>query len=262
MTAAPRADDLRCLIVDDEAPARDELRFLLDEVNGVQVIGSAATAEEAAVLIQNVDYDICFFDIRMPGRTGLELAADLADQPEVPGQHRPEIIFTTAYPDHAVDAFELSAVDYLLKPFDAKRLEQAIGRVRERSSVRTTGDAPRPRRDFDASENTQRLPIERGDRTVFVEEDQIVAAAAARGYTYLHLSDERVLVRYTLAELEDRLSGAFHRVHRSYLANLNQLVELRADYKGGLVLVMNDVERTRIPVARRQANDVRRILGL
>jgi len=260
--AANEAHELRCLIVDDEAPARDELRFLLDEATGVQVVGAAATAEEAAVLIQNVDYDICFFDIRMPGRSGLELAADLADRVLPPGRQPPKIIFTTAYPDHAVDAFELSAVDYLLKPFSADRLQQAIDRVLDRPAGQSPDDAAPTNRGSDASYGEHRLPIERGDHTVFVNESEIVAAAAARGYTYLYLANERVLVRYTLSDLEERLSDAFYRVHRSYLANLNQLVELRPDYNGSLVLVMNDQERTRIPVARRQAQHLRRVLGM
>jgi len=252
--------DLRCLIVDDEAPARDELRFLLEETNGVQVVGAAATAEEADVLIRNVNYDICFLDIRMPGRSGLELAEDLASETRA-GNHGPQIIFTTAYPDHAVEAFDLSAVDYLLKPFSPERLEQAIDRVRARAA-RGPRTSPRATALANPTENQHRLPIGRGNHTVFVDETEIVAAAAARGYTYLHLTDERVLVRYTLADLEARLSNAFYRVHRSYLANLNQLSELRSDYKGGLVLVMKDADRTRIPVARRQAQDVRRALGM
>jgi len=253
--------DLRCLVVDDEAPARDELRFLLDEAKGVQVVGAAATAEEAAVLIDNVDYDICFLDIRMPGRSGLDLAADLVASSTGSSTRTPQIIFTTAYPDHAVDAFELSAVDYLLKPFSPERLEQAIDRVRVRSAASTGRPQSQPR-EVETAEGQHRLPIGRGNRTVFVDESEIVAAAAARGYTYLYLKNERVLVRYSLAELGARLSSSFYRVHRSYLANLNQLVELRADYKGALVLVMNDEEQTRIPVARRQAHDVRRILGM
>lgn len=250
--------DLRCLIVDDESPARDELRFLLDEAAGVQVVGAAATAEEAAVLIENVDYDLCFLDIRMPGRGGLDLAVELSD----PDRHGPKIVFTTAYPDHAVEAFELSAVDYLLKPFSLERLEQALDRVRSQSTHRA--ERPNPPNVEAAIEERgrHRLPIGRGNRTVFVDESEIVAAAAARGYSYLYLSEERVLVRYTLTELEARLSSSFYRVHRSYLANLNRLLELQADYKGALVLVMNDSKNTRIPVSRRQAHDVRRILRM
>jgi len=153
-------------------------------------------------------------------------------------------------------------VDYLLKPFNLERLELAIERVRSRAKSSNNPTAEPSATPTESHAGRHRIPIGRGDRTVFVDESEIVAAAAARGYTYLYLADERVLVRYTLTELQARLSSSFYRVHRSYLANLNQLVELRADYKGALVLVMNDTERTRIPVARRQAHDVRRILGM
>lgn len=275
-TVGPSADDppsstvdrdLRCLIVDDESPARDELRFLLDEHGGVQVVGSAATGEEALVLLQNVAYDIVFLDIRMPGLSGLDLAARIHDAP-----NRPQVVFTTAHPDHAVDAFDLSAADYLLKPLSSARLAESIARAKARtmaneSMVSPTGDGFRTGPVVSSMQSApgfqeNRLPVQRGDRTVFVNERDIVAAAAAHGYSYIYLRAERVLVNYSLTELEQRLSTVFFRVHRSYLANLNRLVELRPDFKGALVLVMDDEARTRIPVSRRQAQELRRRLGM
>lgn len=260
--------DLRCLIVDDESPARDELRFLLDEHGGVQVVGSAATGEEALVLLQNVAYDIVFLDIRMPGLSGLDLAARIHDSP-----NRPQVVFTTAHPDYAVDAFDLSAADYLLKPLSSERLAESIARAKARivaTETPTTGSDDGHRSDSPSPPlagsvvgyQENRLPVQRGDRTVFVNERDIVAAAAAHGYSYIYLRTERVLVNYSLAELEQRLSNAFFRVHRSYLANLNRLVELRPDFKGALVVVMDDEARTRIPVSRRQAQELRRRLGM
>lgn len=256
--------DLRCLIVDDESPARAELRFLLDEHGGVQVVGSAATGEEALVLLQNVDYDIVFLDIRMPGLSGLDLAARIHDAP-----NRPQVVFTTAHPDHAVDAFDLSAADYLLKPLSPERLAESITRAKARiatfaSPTSATDEFHRAdtRTPSASAYQENRLPVQRGDRTVFVNERDIVAAAAAHGYSYIYLRTERVLVNYSLAELEQRLSNAFFRVHRSYLANLNRLVELRPDFKGALVVVMDDEARTRIPVSRRQAQELRRRLGM
>lgn len=256
--------ELRCLIVDDESPAREELRYLLDEQSGVQVVGSAATAEEAMLLLENVDYDIVFLDIRMPGLSGLELAAILHEKPDAP-----QVVFTTAYPDHAVDAFGLSAADYLLKPLSPERLAESIARVRHRldrtsTATASTASAPTPavRIENATTRHRSRLPIQRGDRTVFVHDDDIVAAAAAHGYSYVYLNTERVLVNYSLTELEQRLSPSFFRVHRSYLANLNRLVELRPDFKGALVLVMDDQANTRIPVSRRQAQELRKRLGL
>ncbi|WP_237090153.1 LytR/AlgR family response regulator transcription factor [Nesterenkonia sp. PF2B19] len=114
----------RALIVDDEAPAREELRYLLEEVGRVQVVGEATNGEEALVLLNSLDYDLVFLDIRMPGLSGLEIAEQLREMP-----HRPQVIFTTAYPDHAVEAFDLAAADYLVKPFDAERLQRAVERA-------------------------------------------------------------------------------------------------------------------------------------
>ncbi len=259
--------DLRCLIVDDESPARDELRYLLDEHGGVQVVGSAATGEEALVLLQNVAYDIVFLDIRMPGLTGLELAARIQESP-----NRPQVVFTTAHPDHAVDAFDLSAADYLLKPLSSDRLAESIARAKARIASNEPAVSPVDEAGHDPATMSgpgpvggyreSRLPVQRGDRTVFVNDRDIVAAAAAHGYSYIYLKSERVLVNYSLTELEQRLSDAFFRVHRSYLANLNRLVELRPDFKGALVVVMDDDARTRIPVSRRQAQELRRRLGM
>ncbi len=244
---------LRCLIVDDEAPARDELRYLLEQADGVLVVGAAATAEEAELLLQAVAYDVVFLDIRMPGRGGLALARELVTRPGSPA-----VVFTTAYPDHAVDAFELSAADYLLKPFDADRLGQALARI-------GVGRTDRPMvedRRAELVEPNRRLPIQRGERTVFVDEADVVAASAARGYCYLMLRRERVLVNYTLAELEERLSVRMLRVHRSHLVNLDRVAELRSDYRGGVVLVMNDGADSVVPVSRRHAPELRRRLGL
>jgi len=248
--------ELRCLIVDDESPARNELRFLLASCPQAQVVGSAATAEEAGLLLAGVNYDIVFLDIRMPEVSGLELAERLREHP-----HPPQIIFTTAYPDYAVDAFELSAVDYLLKPISEARLNQAVARAAERIAA-GGGAAPGESARTRAAEGPGRLPVQRGDHTIFVVETDVVAASAAHGYSYLHLSDERVLASYTLGELENRFSANFYRVHRSYLANLNRIAELRPDFKGGLVLLMDDTAQTQIPVARRQAQELRRRLGL
>lgn len=246
---------LRCLIVDDEAPARDELRFLLDAIPHTQVIGAAATAEEAEMLLRAVEYDVVFLDIRMPGMGGLDLAARLTTEPD-----HPAIVFTTAYPDHAVDAFELSAVDYLLKPFDEERLSQALDRVAARPA-----DGPQPRvgpTGGDRGGGQRRLTVRIGDRTIFVSEDDLVAVSAARGYCYLTLSTERVLAGYNLAELEERLSARFIRPHRSHLANLDRVAEIRSDYRGALTMIMDDAASTVIPISRRMGPEVRKQLGL
>ncbi|MDY7103166.1 MAG: LytTR family DNA-binding domain-containing protein [Actinomycetota bacterium] len=261
-TAATRAPGegttrpARCLIVDDEAPAREELRWLLGRIDGVQVVGEAATAEEALVLLESVDYDLVCCDIRMPGLSGLELAAAVRDRDAV---HHPAVVFTTAYPDHAVEAFELAAADYVLKPVEPDRLARAVDRVlTERGHTGGEMTAARPRR----PEERVRIPVQRGDRTVLVDRDEILFVNAARGYCYLKLAAERVLVSYSLSELERRLGGGFFRTHRSYLVNLDHVRALEPDFKGAMVLVMDDGDRSRVPVSRRQARELRDHLGM
>jgi DNA-binding LytR/AlgR family response regulator len=254
----------RCLIVDDESPARDELRYLLRDIEGVVVVGEAATVEEARVLLSSVGYDIVFLDIRMPGETGLDLARLLRDSPSDTA-----VVFTTAYPDHALEAFDLAATDYLLKPFDGERLEEAVARAlarqtRTKSEPAQPGVSDRPGRAGRSPrpEYRSRLLVQKGDRTVLIDETDVVYASAARGYTYLKLATERVLVSYSLAELAERLGDRAFRAHRSHLVNLDHVEELAPYFGGQLVLVMRDQDRSRIPVSRRQARELPRILGM
>jgi DNA-binding LytR/AlgR family response regulator len=244
----------RCLIVDDEAPARAELRHLLGEIDEVQVVGEAANATEALELIHSVPYDVVLLDVRMPGGSGLDIAAALQELP-----HPPSVIFTTAYPDHAVEAFDLAAADYLLKPFDSDRLARAVARAL--AGGHDTPHEPAAPATV-AATTLARIPVQRGERTVLVDEAAIVYASASRGYSYLQLADERVLVCFSLNELERRLHGGFFRVHRSYLVNLGHVRELVSDFKGGLSLVMGDHQHSRVEVSRRQAGELRRAVGV
>lgn len=251
MSSASRADRARCLIVDDEAPAREELRYLLRDFDDVRVVGEATDAEEALTLLRSLAYDVVLLDIRMPGGTGLEVAAAVAALP-----HPPAVVFTTAYPDHAVDAFDLAAADYLVKPFDRDRLRRALDRA---LSYAVDEEEPRP---AEALEPLRRVAVQRGDRTVLVDRDEIVYASAARGYSYLKLAEDRVLVSFTLTELERRLPRSFFRAHRGYLVNLDRVRELVPDHRGALMLVMDDRQSSRVEVSRRQAGELRRQLGL
>lgn len=280
----------RVLIVDDEAPARAELRHQLAGFDDVVVVGEATTAEEAEVLIASVGYDLVLLDIRMPGVGGIVLGQQLAcaDDPTA-------VVFTTAYVDHAVEAFELGATDYLVKPFDAERLRRAIDRAfaerppRARTSegrppavATTTPDRPRPGagdatwRDRDTwlpkQRERVRIPVHRGERIVLVEEQRIAFAEAARGYAHLALvalpaghplaNATRLLSSHTLADLEERCSDDFLRTHRSFLVNVRLVREVIPQVGGGMTLVMGDRGRSVVPVARRQAAEVRQRLGV
>jgi DNA-binding LytR/AlgR family response regulator len=259
----------RCLIVDDESPAREELRHLLGGFDDVVVVGEATTAEEALVLIDSVAYDLVLLDVRMPGMGGLELARRLT------GSGGPAVVFTTAYPDHAVEAFDLEATDYLVKPFDAERLRRAVDRALELPGREPTAldppsaDAPPPRPE---KGQVARIPVHRGERIILVEEPRIAFAEAARGYAYLKIVvpptsrtevvDDRLLTSFTLHDLEERFSDDFVRTHRSYLVNLRHVREVVPQVGGTLTLVMADRDRSQVPVARRQATELRRRLGV
>lgn len=252
MTAKRRA---RCLIVDDEAPAREELRYLLQSFPDVQVVGEATNADEAELLLDSLRYDVVLLDIRMPGGSGLDLATRLRGM-----ANPPAVVFTTAYPDHAVEAFDLAAADYLVKPFDEERLSRALRRA---LSDVYDDDEPPPQSGGDpVPPGGSRIPIQHAGRTVLIEPEAIYYASASRGYSYLKLADDRVLTTYTLADLARRLSSGFFRCHRSYLVHLRHVRELVSDYQGGLVLVMDDTERSRVEVSRRQAAALRRRLGV
>ncbi|GAA4432096.1 LytTR family DNA-binding domain-containing protein [Georgenia halophila] len=263
----------RALIVDDEAPARAELRYLLEEIGQVQVVGEATNGEEALLLLQSLEYDLVLLDVRMPGGSGLEVAAALRELP-----HRPKVIFTTAYPDHAVEAFDLSAADYLVKPFDSDRLRRALDRALTAGAERSGADGgassghghgPGQGHGHDQRhgagsdvEPLVRIPVQRDGRTVLVDGASIVYASATHGYSSLKLADERLLVTLSLNELERRLRGHFFRTHRSYLVNLDHVRELVPDFRGALVLVMDDRQRSKVEVSRRHARELRRRFGM
>ena len=248
---------LRALIVDDEHAAREELRYLLRSFPEVEVVGEATQTSEALELIRNIDYDLCFLDIRMPGGTGLELVRELSKQ-----RHRPAVIFTTAYPDHAVEAFELDAVDYLLKPFDEARLGHALEKVVERSELPAELEGQTGGRENSDEPSIDKIAVPLAGRTILLDVDEIVYATAARGYSYLVTSRGRHLVPNSLADLERRLvRRGFFRTHRGYLINLRKAQAIEPDFAGSLQVVMEEREE-RVPVSRRQARELKRLIGL
>ncbi len=229
---------LRVLVVDDEQPALDELAFLLDADDRVSEVATAATATEGLRILRETDVDAVFLDIQMPGLSGLELA-------EVLGRFKepPPVVFVTAHEQHAVDAFELHAVDYVLKPVRADRLAEAVRRVL--SGSRT------------APEDTP-IAVERGGVTRFVDRGAISYVEAHGDYARLHTrAGDAYLVRIPLSTLEEEWrSAGFHRIHRSLLVALAHIDELRTD-AGRCSVLVGDAE---LPVARRHTRELRDVL--
>lgn len=240
---------LLALIVDDEAPARSELRHLLSGIDGVEVAGEAASAHEALTLAERVAYDVIFLDISMPGGAGgIETAQRLA---ELPG--RPSVVFVTAHDDRAIQAFAVEAVDYLLKPIREERLVTAVRRV----AALRSGTAPHAGVDA-------RIPVtDEGGSTVLIDPADVVYAEADRDRSRIALADGRVHASpRSLRALEDQLPAGFLRIHRSAIVNLARVAALEPAGPGRVQVRLADQPGTTLEVARRQTRALRVALGL
>jgi DNA-binding LytR/AlgR family response regulator len=241
---------MRVLIVDDEPPARAEMRYMLEKIGEMGVVDDAETAIDALARLQESRYDLVLLDIRMPGLSGLD-AVKVINR----ANPRPHLVFVTAYEEHAVEAFEVEADDYLLKPVSERRLRRALERVQEaKSSV----DSART-----AVARLDRLAVETDDRTILLKIGDIRFANARGDYTYVRTFDREYQVRSSLTELTGRLEpNGFLRVHRSFLVNLDHVLELQPYFSGTYVLIMADQHRSEVPVSRSGIKTLRSRLGI
>jgi DNA-binding LytR/AlgR family response regulator len=229
--------ELRVLAVDDEPPALDELAFLLGRDERVGEVMTCGSATEALRRLHDEPFDVVLLDVAMPGLSGLELAAVLHQFRDPPA-----VIFVTAHQHHAVEAFDLRAVDYLLKPVHEERLREAIRRVTD---------------DGAAIDHDEQLPVELGGVTRFVRRSEVRYASAQGDYVRLHTAAGNPLVRMPLTALEQRWADAgFVRIHRSILVGLAHVEELRLTSARPTVVV-GGVE---LPVSRRHLPEVRGLL--
>lgn len=237
---------IRTLIVDDEPPARRRMRTLLAEHPDVAVVGECGTAAEAARAIAFEEPDLVLLDVSMPEGDGFRALEDLADPPAV--------VFVTAHPDHAVRAFEVAALDYLVKPYGRERLAVALDRVRAHL-------AGRPARPADAAAPVERLAVDVGRRTRLLDPREIDYLKAEGNYVRVYAGAASYLVRDTLTALVARLGPTrFRRVHRSFAVRLDRVVEVESLRHGELALRL----RTGAVVVsgRRYREQVRAALGL
>jgi DNA-binding LytR/AlgR family response regulator len=239
---------MRVLAVDDELPALEDLVRMLEASPAVERVESAASAEEALVALgDGAAIDAVFLDVRMPGLGGLELARVLRRF-----EHTPAIVFVSAFDDAAVHAFEVAAVDYLVKPVSRRRLDEAI----DRAARRAAPDEP-------AAEDDETLAVDalRGGGTRLLSRSTVLYLQAHGDYVRVVSSEGRFLVRARLSDLEERWAGhGFTRVHRSFVVNLRRAVEVRPRLNGTAVLVMAD--GAEVPIARRQVGELRRKLSV
>jgi two-component system LytT family response regulator/two-component system response regulator LytT len=259
--------DIRILVVDDEQLAREELCFLLGQAGGLEIAGQAKDGVEALRLTGELKPDVVFLDVQMPGLTGFEVARRLLVL-DVP----PQLVFVTAFDQYAVDAFGVNAVDYVLKPVDAERLEQTLERVRQRMTPAAPAKMPLSPDDLEKvieaiqarQGRRDQLAIRVGERFILVQAEEVVHAS---------LVDEAIVVATqtvsgtsnyrTLDELQTRLDPAmFWRVHRSHLVNITKIREIVPWFSRNYLLKMKDAKSTEIPVSRSQTRRLKEHLQL
>lgn len=233
---------MRALIVDDERLARKELISLLDEYPSIEIVGEATNADEAIELIHKTNPDLLFLDIQMPGKTGFELLEEL--------DKAPKVIFITAYDEYAIKAFDVNALDYLLKPVQTERLKETIKKLEENASKE---DSAQP-----APEDSRKLGLEDqvfvkdGDRCWFVKLSDIRLFESDGNYIKVYFDNNRPMIHKSLNALDEKLSDRnFFRASRKHIINLSWLESIEPWFNGGLMVKLKGGEK--VEVSRRQA---------
>lgn len=255
---------IRAYIIDDEKPIRKVLRHFLDQIDGVSVVGDAEGAAEGLSGIARKSPNLVFLDIQMPGLNGIELSEVLLKLPE-----RPLVVFATAHEEYAVEAFQVEAFDYLLKPFTLERLQKTIERAKRQLAM-TAHALPQPaEKEPEAAETSEfseesgLLLLKKGRKLIPVAVDQIVHSTLDEGVMTVATSTDAFSTNLTLNELEIRLKNrGFLRTNRNSLVNIRQILEVIPWFNRSYKLVMNDRQRTEIVVSRSHSRILKNIFSL
>ena len=258
---------LRVIVVDDEQLAREELCYQLEQAGDIEVVAQAGNGLEALSAVERLEPDLVFLDIQMPGLGGFEVARRLGERAE----DMPALVFVTAFDQYAIEAFEVNAVDYLLKPVEAMRLEQALQRARRRIEENRPSAGPLN----DQLEQIVKMMAERhvrreqvalkvGERFMLVQAEEIIYASLADESINIVTGQVSGTSNYrTLDDLQARLDpDVFWRVHRSHLVNINKIKEIVPWFSRNYILRMKDAKGTEIPVSRAQTKRLREYLKL
>jgi two-component system LytT family response regulator/two-component system response regulator LytT len=255
---------LKAVVVDDEQLAREELCYMLEKMGDVEVLAQAGNGLEAVGIVERFAPDVVFLDVQMPGLSGFEVAHRL-----IQSGTSPNIIFVTAFDKHAIEAFEVNAVDYLLKPVDGARLEQALEKARKRLTVLKgvpLNDQVERIVQLMAERQNKReqVAVKVGERFLLVQAEEIIYASLTDDSINIVTSQLAGTSNFrTLDELQSRLDPSiFWRVHRSHLVNINKVKEIVPWFSRNYILRMKDAKATEIPVSRAQTKRLREYLRL
>ena len=249
---------LTTLIVDDEELARRGLRARLERIPRVEIMGEAASGREAVDMIRSASPDLVFLDIQMPGLDGFDVVEAIG------ADAMPPVIFVTAYDEHALRAFEVHALDYLLKPLDEERLQEAVERCRAHVGQSRTGMTERlsallqevdpEHTDPDPIAASRRFVIKTGGRIRFVDVEDLNYVEAAGDYVRLHTGENVHLLRETMSGMTERLPGTFLRIHRSTIVNTERIEELRPYGNSEFIVVLDTGDELKL--SRSYRNDL------
>jgi two-component system LytT family response regulator len=244
---------MRTLIVDDERLARNELKRLLEPYTRIEIVGEAANAEEALKLIEEQQPELLFLDIQMPGKNGFELLSSIEGK-------SPEVIFTTAFDEYAIKAFEFNALDYLLKPIDTERLKETIHRIEENQAQPEAPAHANERAEKVLGENDQ-VFVKDGEKCWFVKLGKIRLFESMGNYVRLHFDDQKPLVLKSLNNLEERLDpNTYFRANRKHIINLHWIEKIEPWFSGGLLVTLQGGDK--IEISRRQAIRFKELMSL
>jgi two-component system, LytTR family, response regulator LytT len=253
---------ISCIIVDDEQLALEELNFLLGSIPEVRVIGQGSNGIEAIRLVEELEPDLLFLDIEMPGLNGFKVVEQLAKKDELP-----QIIFVTAYDQYAVQAFDVNAVDYILKPVERLRLEKAVQRAKKQLEseavvnyrIKNLLSMIKP-----SGQKRSKLLVKDKNRNILVDSEEIIFANVSDGVISVATKEITGEANYrTLEDLQEDLDpDIFWRVHRSYLVNINKIKEVVPWFNRTLQLKMGDKKETEVPVSRSHSKRLKEYLKL
>jgi len=247
-------------IIDDEAPARRELRYLLEQVEDVDILGEASNPSQGVQGIRETKPQLVFLDIQLPGLSGIELAQVIRELP-----YKPLVVFATAFEQFAVQAFNVDAFDYILKPFTLERVARSIHKAGETLSaqVKTKTVAPPEEPNSLDRPDIKRILVHRGGKLIPIPPESIIFIRATEGEAQIHTADGLFTSKNTLNTLESVLGPySFVRVHRNSLVNLNCIVEIIPWFNGSCKLIMNDGCGSEVLVSRYNAKDLKHSLIL
>jgi len=249
----------RAIVIDDEPAARRLMRNLLaDHAAIIEVIGEAGNGGEAITKIEGLKPDLIFLDIQMPDLTGFEVIEKLT--------HKPNIIFTTAYEQYAIKAFETFSIDYLLKPIKEERLQQSIEKLKKFGRSDAAIDVSGLQQiieQFKAPQKATALPIRNGDRIILLRYEHIAFFEAQDKYVMVFTGDgQKHLTDQSLTALSEKLPSQFHRVHKSYIINKERIREMHRHFNSRYLFVMEDKSGTRITSGRTYHDAIRSEFGL